>query len=202
MKQLKAAIHSTWPDRRERYQRNRSAFKDTTLQLCGPIGHGQLPRLLWHLDSVLLWDHANITLLVRRGIVRYRLRELEGAQEDLTAAITASQERRGTVDPDALRYRALVRELCNDFEGARADVDDVLRREEDPLALALSSSIAASCADLESAQADLERAKHAISRLSADETTIAAENRDLVRLALGWAHASVSFVKFTFLSPI
>jgi tetratricopeptide (TPR) repeat protein len=153
---------------------------------------------VWHLTHVLSWEPRQTAIhwLVRRAVAYYRLRDFSGALKDLDDAIAISSRRRGRTDIDALRYRALVREMCHDVEGAQADIDEILKHQQkpDPLAYALRASIKASQGLLDGALADIVRIPSAIQSAPRWQSEVASENFDLVYLAAGWAKASVSLV--------
>ena len=141
-------------------------------------------------------------LLVRRGVARFRVRNLIGASEDLTLAITlanGSGSSSTTSAPapeliDALRFRALVREACHDHIGAREDLSELLIRSPrgDALSLALSASLRASQGDLQGAEDDLIGSTEELTRASGFRLSdILGENEDLVYTCRGWAFSSV-----------
>lgn len=93
-------------------------FTQDTIRLYLNTTFTALPDLLNRLSHVLLYEPDNISILVRRGYVNYRLRHLADAEHDFDKALKMSQASEGydcadglTAFPnlDALRGRALVR---------------------------------------------------------------------------------------------
>lgn len=94
-----------------------------TIQLYDSSSYTDLPSLINRLSHILLYESSSISTRIRRGIARYRLRDLSNALDDLDSAIELSTrsriregedgrevEEEGEIDLDALRMRALVRE--------------------------------------------------------------------------------------------
>jgi hypothetical protein len=211
LEQLRDALFALYPERKQEYHLRRQSFKHQCLALCGREGHTQLRSqsfvsrkgtsfdtllgLIWHLTHILSWEPRQTAIHwhVRRAVAYYRLRDFPNAFKDLNDAVDISSKRRGRIDVDALRYRALAREMCHDLEGAQADIDEILKHQQkpDPLAYALRASIKASQGLLDGALADIDRIPQAIQSAQKWQSEVALENFDLVYLAAGWARASV-----------
>lgn len=197
--QLREAIFQTFPSRRIEYETKRQVYREETIRLYDEAGHDALPDIIYRLSHVLHWEPTSVSLRIRRGIARYRLRDLAGAHLDLSHAILLStRSLDGTPDQhdpdlDALRARALVREEMHDHKAAMEDVTAVLRRSaRDVLALSLRASIRGNEGNLRGAQADLSMTNVAISNQTAYQSRIGAADVDLEYLARGWAYVSVS----------
>jgi tetratricopeptide (TPR) repeat protein len=201
--QLREAIFQSFPARRASYETNRQAYREETIRLYDEAGHDALPDILYRLSHILHWEPTSVSLRTRRGLARYRLRDLAGAHEDLTHAILLStRDLDGTPDQhdpdlDALRARALVREEMHDHKTAMEDITTVLRRSpRDVLALSLRASIRGNAGNLRGAQADLSSTNVAISSQTAYQSRIGQADVDLEYLARGWAYISVSAVVY------
>lgn len=194
VKQLREAIFAMWPERKEEYHLRRENFKRETLEGCAATtGHDALPHLLWQLDHVLLWEPKSTSLLIRRGVVRYRMRELQGCLEDFTKAIDLSRKYGSSDLVDALCYRALAREACNDRLAAMVDVEEALSRSQRAIGFAIRASLKASLSDMQQAMEDLHSFEMVLSASEA-ESEIAGENKDLEMLASGWARSAVGHI--------
>jgi len=193
VKQLREAIFSMWPERKAEYQSRRDNFKKETLQLCtNSTGYAGLSSLLWSLDHVLLWEPKSTALLIRRGVVRYRLRDLQGSLEDLTKAVDLSRRHGAPINDwvDALCYRAMVKETCNDRNGALLDVDEALARQHRSIGFVIRAGLRASLSQTEEALEDLDSFEIALST-NIEEDELARENKDLEMLVSGWARSAV-----------
>lgn len=170
-----------------------TAFRDKTLALCGAAGHTQMDMHIWTLTQVLRFEpeETSVHFLVRRGVAFYRLRKLQEAHDDLSQAIEVSYKMTRIRDLDALRYRALVRQVCNNSDGAKQDVDEVLARKKDPLAYAIRALLRASDGSVPKAIDDLEKIERNMAKADDWQSQIAAANLDLLYLSQGWAQAAV-----------
>lgn len=192
---LRAAIWDSFPDRQDQCLAQRQSYKEHALTLCGPEGHSQPARAIFALSHVLAYEpeETSAQLLIRRGLLHYRLRNLEAAEHDLSRAIdVSSRGSRRNVDPDARRYRAWVRYTCQNRAGALADINEMLRKVRDPLAIALRASMTALDGNIDGAVADLSYLETALARFEDWASSIARQNMDIVYLAKGWALMSVS----------
>lgn len=91
-------------------------MKQETIRLYDEGNYDLLPLVINRLSHVLLWEHASVSLRIRRGIAKYRLRDLKDALRDLDEAAELSTRGVNGVggqhapDVDALRARALVKD--------------------------------------------------------------------------------------------
>ncbi|GAA6064768.1 hypothetical protein JCM10212_004416 [Sporobolomyces blumeae] len=211
--QLREAIFEREPEWREGFVKKRETFKRETIDLYASSSYLDLPTLHNRLSHVLLYDPLSISTLVRRGVVRYRMRELEGAIRDLDRAVEFSQEavraratpgdddpergeegdaRRDSVDLDALRFRALVREEINDIPSARIDLNRLLALSPtDVLALSLRAKLYGLEGDPTRARATLERCNDAVRNDKTYRSPNGDAECDLEYLSRGWAYSSI-----------
>lgn len=180
-------------------------------------GYPALVDLLERISHILLWDSRSVPWLVRRGLVKFRLRALASAAEDLSKAVEYSScdedQVAGKVPPhlDALRYRAIVYDemqcaynlsrsesstdliSCSESEKSRQDIDAVLARSpHDVLILSARAFHSASQGDLKEAQRHLTAINDAIEGGTCYLSELAPDDADLDYTARGWAYASVS----------
>lgn len=191
---FRLAIWASFPDRQAECESRRQAFKSHALNLCGPEGHSQPARAIFALSHVLAYEpeETSAHLLVRRALLHYRLRNLEHAEQDLGRAMEVSARgSRRNVDPDARRYRAWIRFVCNNKEGAWADLQEMLYRARDPLCIALKGNITAGDGAVDEAKDCIDQVASAMLSFEDWASDIARQNMDLIYIARGWALMSV-----------
>lgn len=122
--QLQTSIFDRYPDRIEECEARRVAFEKTTVEAHESSTFESLPLLVDSLSHVLLWNPFSVSSLLRRGIARFRLRDLQGALNDFDNAVEASllnhEDKKGKgkageviraeVSIEALRMRAVIKE--------------------------------------------------------------------------------------------
>ena len=162
------------------------------MDLCRADNHFlKLGDQLTHLSHCLLWDPHSAPLLIRRGIARYRVRDLQNAERDFSLAISLPKISRPEL-LEAKRFRSLVRDTCFKVAEAKADAQYVLEYVPcDPLALAISTNIKASSGDSLGAKRDLQNLENAWPRSMNELSPISEDNRDLIYLTAGWAKSAV-----------
>lgn len=154
--QLREAIFQSYPERRSEFQSKRQEYREVrprpllleyyltkfcsmkqeTIRLYDEGNYDLLPLVINRLSHVLLWEHASVSLRIRRGIAKYRLRDLKDALRDLDEAAELSTRGVDGVggqhapDVDALRARALVKDEmqyappCSSFAFSSLLADD------------------------------------------------------------------------------
>ncbi|GAA5930672.1 hypothetical protein JCM1841_004733, partial [Sporobolomyces salmonicolor] len=88
--QLREAIFRSFPERRAQMQAQRQAYREATIRLYDSSDYTNYPAVIKRLSHVLLFELTPISIRIRRGIARYRLRELAAALEDLDNAVELS----------------------------------------------------------------------------------------------------------------
>ncbi|GAA5891383.1 hypothetical protein JCM5296_006507 [Sporobolomyces johnsonii] len=196
--QLREAIFKSFPERRVEMQAKRQAYREETIQLYDSSDYTSLSTVINRLSHVLLFEPTSVSIRVRRGIARYRLRDLSAALEDLDRAVelstrdAAGTPNRHEPDVDALRARALVKEEMHDNDSALADLEAILSQSpHDVLALGLRAMLRGSAGDLVGAQADLAATNQAVRSGKAYRSRLGDADCDLEYLARGWAYTSV-----------
>ncbi|GAA5973247.1 hypothetical protein JCM11641_003033 [Rhodosporidiobolus odoratus] len=196
--QLREAIFTSFPERRNELQTRRQAYREETVQFYDSSSHGDLPELINRLSHVLLHDDTSVSLRIRRGIAYYRMRLLSKALEDLTRAIEIStrsiegEPDQHDPDVDALRARALVYEEMHENDTALRDVENALSQAPtDVLSLSLRAVIRSNSGDLDGAQTDLAATNQAVRSGKAYRSRLGDSDCDLEYLARGWAYCGV-----------
>ncbi|KAI5475808.1 hypothetical protein MNV49_000819 [Pseudohyphozyma bogoriensis] len=197
--QLREAIFQSYPQRRLVFEEKRQQYREATIRDYEQGPHVTLPSIINQLSHVILWEPMSVSMRIRRGIAKYRIRDLEGALEDLNKAVELS--RRGAdgtkdehePDIDALRARAMVKEELHDNAGALEDITTVLATSPyDVLALSLRAGLRGNSGDLKGAQADLSETNLAITSDKAYRSRIGDSDCDLEYLLRGWAYSSIA----------
>ncbi|GAA5870905.1 hypothetical protein JCM16303_001625 [Sporobolomyces ruberrimus] len=199
--QLREAIFQQYPQRRLEFQHKREKFREDTIALYDSSNYTDLPRLVDSLSHILLWEPSSISTRIRRAICRYRMRDLSHALEDLNYAINlstriASSEgqgrQAGSIDLDALRMRALVKEEMHENTSALEDLEQLLvLSPNDVLGLSLRAKLRAMYGDLDGAQDDLASTNLAVRNDLAYRSRLGDGELDIEYLARGWAYSSV-----------
>ncbi|GAA5885014.1 hypothetical protein JCM6882_007192 [Rhodosporidiobolus microsporus] len=196
--QLREAIFTSFPERRNEFTSRRQSYREETTRLYESSTHAELPSLINRLSHVLLFEPTSVSLRIRRGIAFYRLRFLSESLADLTRAIELStrsaegEPDQHDPDIDALRARALVLEEMHDNSAALRDIEAVLSAEpHDVLSLSLRAIIRSNSADVISAQADLAATNAAVRSGKAYRSRLGDADCDLEYLTRGWAYCGV-----------
>ncbi|GAA5924787.1 uncharacterized protein JCM15063_005732 [Sporobolomyces koalae] len=199
--QLREAIFQSDPDRRPHFRAKRQAYRADTIRLYDASCYTDLPDLINRLSHILLSEPKSISTRIRRGICRYRLRDLENALADLEQAISLSTESRigengheeqGSISLDALRMRALVKEEMHDNVASAEDLEQLLLLSpNDVLGLSLRAMLRASAGDLTGAQDDLARTNTAVRKHVVYRSSVGDSDCDLEFLVRGWAYSSI-----------
>ncbi|GAA5828977.1 hypothetical protein JCM11251_004085 [Rhodosporidiobolus azoricus] len=196
--QLREAIFTSFPERRDAFQSRRQSYREETIRLYEASTHADLHSVINRLSHVLLCEPTSVSLRIRRGIAFYRLRLLAEALSDLNKAVDLStRNAEGEVDQhdpdvDALRARAMVLEEMHDDSAALHDIEAVLVKEpHDVLSLSLRAIIRSNSGDMNGAQADLAATNAAVRSGKAYRSRLGDADCDLEYLCRGWAYCGV-----------
>lgn len=163
--QLRDAIHFSNVDRRQEFNVKRASYRKRAIDLCTSTDAKTMQECVERLSDVLQWKAEDIEVLTRRGVMRYRLRQLGEAKADLDTAVKVSTEISlvQTANLDSLRYRCAVLYEIRDFDAAFLDIDLIMKEtQEDPLTLSMRATIRAGKGDFDGAQDDLEAVNKAL----------------------------------------
>lgn len=165
--QLRKAIFARFPERKDECFERRAAYLASAIdEYDSGFSFLDIVDVMDRLSAILSWQSGeeDTGVLVRRGILRWRLRNLAGAKNDLLRALELSP----TLPIHHLL--ALVHFELRHFDEAMTSVEQALARDgRDSIACAIRSQIHSFYGRISAATRDAEAASHSVNSEGTDD---------------------------------